>query len=62
MKHGKMLRRLTALALSAAMAASSAFAVVGTNSKIELDKTATTLSADDQTKVTLSLGSTSETT
>ena len=62
MKHGKMLRRLTAMALSAAMAASSAFAVVGTNSKIELDKTATTLSADDQTKVTLSLGSTSETT
>ena len=48
MKHGKMLRRLTALALSAAMAVSSAFATT-------LDKTATELNGD-KTTVSLSIG------
>ena len=48
MKHGKMLRRGLALVLSAAMAASSAFATT-------LDKTATDLDGD-KTTVSLSIG------
>ena len=50
MKHGKMLRRLTALALSAAMAVSTAFA------SVSVDKTATNLDSNDQTEVSLSIG------
>ena len=54
MKHGKMLRRLTALALSAAMAASSAFADVWTP---EVYKEAENLTKDYISSVTLSLPS-----
>ena len=64
MKHGKMLRRLTALALSAAMAASSAFAVMDPDSRVHLNKTTSVedMSDVDKTKITLSVGSEETTT
>ena len=52
MKHGKMLRRLTALALSAAMAASSAFAVDWNVSK---EKKAEPLNENNQTQISIRL-------
>ena len=64
MKHGKMLRRLTALALSAAMAASSAFAVMDPDSRVHLNKTTSVedMSDVDKTTITLSVGSEETTT
>ena len=56
MKHGKMLRRLTALALSAAMAASVGFAA-NPAENVTLDKSASGWEGD-QTTVTLSIGAT----
>ena len=51
MKHGKVLRRLTALALSAAMAVSSAFAA-----EPQLAKFHDGLDGNDQTTITLTVG------
>ena len=56
MKHGKVLRRLTALALSAAMAASVGFAA-NPAENVTLDKSASGWEGD-QTTVTLSIGAT----
>ncbi len=60
MKHGKMLRRLTALALSAAMAVSVEFAA-NPAENVTLDKSASGWEGD-QTTVTLSIGATQTTT
>ena len=51
MKHGKVLRRLTALALSAAMAVSSAFAA-----DPQLNKFHDGLDGNNQTTITLTVG------
>ena len=64
MKHGNALRRGLALVLSAAMAASSAFAVMDPDSRVHLNKTTSVedMSDVEKTTITLSVGSEETTT